>query len=433
MSQRLIASPRVFRGTLFAWRFPVYLLREFVPLFFIFMPVLLVMMTIDFVASVAGLVIANQASFGLFLQSWAQRFPYMVSYITPPSLAITILIGLGRLAKDSELKAAYSAGVQPLRLVWPIMAFALPVAVGMFLNTNYLQPIADAGVLDTFAKIRGQPGAPKTQQIVSFASSDGKILFQAGSLTPRDNDPFLADLRGVIIVTPDGTWTALEGFWDARAKTWTLNDSSYSGAPLDPQASGSTNPGLTSFTFGVQVASKVTSTVTSNGVVSPPGDVRAVGSGVSSSSPVSSITPGFSTSGPSAARQVDQRVFPFESALGPDSRPPEHLALPDLLARTRLASLDVKARYDANYKLQSRFADPFACLVFALVATSVGLTVANRGSAFAAVIVFIAGYFMIWTLGKGMAGSQAVPAWIAAWLPVLVFGTGSVLSLRRLI
>jgi lipopolysaccharide export system permease protein len=66
------------------------------------------------------------------------------------------------------------------------------------------------------------------------------------------------------------------------------------------------------------------------------------------------------------------------------------------------------------------------------VATSVGLTVANRGSAFAAVIVFIAGYFMIWTLGKGMAGSQAVPVWVAAWLPVMLFGTGSVLSLRRL-
>jgi hypothetical protein len=78
-----------------AWRFPIYMLREFVPLFFIFVAVLLVMVTIDYVAVVAGFVITYKAPFTLFVQSWLERFPYLLSYITPPSLAITILIGLG--------------------------------------------------------------------------------------------------------------------------------------------------------------------------------------------------------------------------------------------------------------------------------------------------------------------------------------------------
>lgn len=374
----LIVQSRAFRGTFFAWRFPSYLLQEFVPLFLIFMPVLLVMMTIDHVSVVAGMVISNHTPVILILQSWLERFPFMISYITPPSLAITILIGLGRLGKDSELKAAYSAGVQPLRLVWPILLFALPVTLCMFLNTNYLQPIADARVLDTWYKIAGQPGAPKRQLIKSFASLDGKTLFQAGSLTPRVGDPNTADLVGVMVVTPEGTWTSTQGTWDARAKTWELTNVSYTPAPLDQDDGGS-------------------------------------------------IVPGPIPSSP----QV-RRVFPFEGALSPDVRPPEHLALPELIARANLKAQTVSERYQANYRLQTRFADPFACIVFALVATSVGLTVANRGSAFAAVIVFIAGYFMIWTLGKGMAGSQAVPVWVAAWLPVLLFGTGSLLSLRRL-
>jgi lipopolysaccharide export system permease protein len=371
-------QPRAFRGTFFAWRFPVYMLQEFVPLFLIFMPVLLVMTTINHISIVAGSVITYHAPISLFFQSWLENFPFMISYITPPSLAVTILIGLGRLAKDSELKAAYSAGVQPLRLVWPILLFAFPVTVGMFLNTNFLQPFTDARVLDTYYKIAGQPGAPKRKPIQSYASRDGKTVFHAGLMTPKENDPNIADLFGVMIVTPEGTWTSTQGTWDARAKTWELTNVSYTQAPLDQDDDGSIAPG-----------------------------------------PIPS------------SPQV-RRVFPFEGALSPDIRPPEHLALPELIARASLETQTVSERYQANYRLQTRFADPFACIVFALVATSVGLTVANRGSAFAAVIVFIAGYFMIWTLGKGMAGSQAVPVWVAAWLPVLLFGTGSLLSLRRL-
>jgi lipopolysaccharide export system permease protein len=369
----LSVHPRVFRGTFFAWRFPSYLLREFVPLFLIFMPVLLVMMTIDHASQVAGLMITNHAPLPLFFQSWFERFPSMVSYIAPPSLAITILIGLGRLGKDSELKAAYSAGIQPLRLVWPILLFAVPVTAGTFWNTNYVQPMTDAKLLDTWYKIAGQPGAPKRKLIQSYASRDGQTVFHAGSMTPRDGDPNTADLTGVMIVVPGGTWTSTQGVWDARVKTWELNNVTFVQAPLD-QDDGSPPP----------------------------------------SSP-----------------QV-RRVFPFDAALAPDVRPPEHLALPELVVRANLRTQTVLERYQANYRLQTRFADPFACIVFALVATSVGLTVANRGSAFAAVIVFIAGYFMIWTLGKGMAGSQAVPVWVAAWLPVMLFGTGSLLSLRRL-
>ncbi len=366
-------------ATLFgmAWRFPVYLLREFVPLFFIFVAVLLVMVTIDYVAVVAGFVITYKAPFTLFLQSWLERFPYLLSYITPPSLAITILIGLGRLAKDSELKAAYSAGVPPLRLVWPIMGFALLVALGVFYNTNYVQPVTDGRFLDTYYKILGRPGAPKTQNIKSFNSPDGKTLYHAGALTPRDNDPFIADLVGVMIVTPEGTWTSTQGVWDARAKTWELTNVSFSSAPL--QLDDNFNP-----------------------------------------SPVSS------------SPQV-RRVFPFEFSLSPDSKPPEQLALPDLMARAKLETLSVQERYLANFNLQGRYANPFSCLVFALVAASVGLTISNRGWAFASVILIIAGYWALWVLGKNLAGSQAAPEWVAAWLPAMVFGAGSLLSLRRLV
>ena len=102
------------------------------------------------------------------------------------------------------------------------------------------------------------------------------------------------------------------------------------------------------------------------------------------------------------------------------------------MARAKLETLSVQERYLANFNLQGRYANPFSCLVFALVAASVGLTIANRGWAFASVILIIAGYWALWVLGKNLAGSQAAPEWVAAWLPAMVFGLGSLLSLRRL-
>jgi lipopolysaccharide export system permease protein len=415
----LVAAPRAWRSTALAWRFPSYLLREFVPLFLIFMPVLLVMMTIDHLSYTAGFVINNGASISLLFQSWIERFPFMISYITPPSLAITILIGLGRLAKDSELKAAYSAGVPPLRLVWPILLFAIPVTLGMFLNTNYVQPITEARVLETYNTLRGQPGGPRRQAIQSFVSPDGRTIYHAGMLTPREGDPNTADLVGVMVVTDDGTWTSESGTWDAKAKTWELTNVSYTDAPLDPDLR---DPDL-------RDPDLRDPDLRDSGLLEP------IRSGqLPLEPPISSPTPDSSTPASStpASPQL-RRVFEFVAALSPDVRPPEHLSLPELIARARLETQTVLERYQAKYRLQTRFADPFACLVFALVATSVGLTVADRGGAFAAVIVFIAGYFMIWTPGKGLAGSQAVPYWVAAWLPALVFGTGSLLSLRRLV
>ncbi len=352
-----------------ARRLPLYLLREFVPLYVLGIGTLLVLLTIDFFATLIALFLNRQTSLVLVFQTWFDRFPFFISYILAPALAFAILVGFGRLAKDSELKAAFSSGVPPLLMVVPAVAFGGLIAVFAFFNSNYFQPQADAQFLDSLYRVAGSPGAPRVQTLKSFASPDGKVLYHAGSLTPETEDATLADLSGVMVVLPEGVWTAVRGTWDSRRKTWTLE-----------------NPYFTP-------------------------------SEISSDTDIKLET---------------RRVFPFTLEIAPDSRPPEHLPLPQLIERAQDTALTSQERYDANFKLQRRFSDPLAAIAFALVGAVIGVGVANRAWAFAGVILTIACYWVLWILGQNLAASQSVPVIVAAWLPTAAFTLGGVLALRRL-
>ena len=100
--------------SMLARRIPLYLLREAVPLYLIGIVTLLLLLLIDYFAFLLGYVIANRSPATLILQSVLDRVPFFLSYMLAPALAFALPVGLGRLAKDSELKALYAAGIRPL-------------------------------------------------------------------------------------------------------------------------------------------------------------------------------------------------------------------------------------------------------------------------------------------------------------------------------
>jgi lipopolysaccharide export system permease protein len=364
-----LINPGYTRRVLRARRLPFYLLREFVPLYVLGIGTLLVLLTIDFFATLIALFLNRQTSLALVFQTWADRLPFFVSYILAPALAFAILVGLGRLAKDSEIKAAFATGVPPLALVVPALGFGVLIVIVGFLNSNFLQPQADARFLDSLYRVAGSPGAPRTQNLKSFANPDGSVLYHAGTLTPRIETPEIADLSGVMIVTREGTYTAPRGSWDATTKTWVLENTYF-------------------------MPDKVGNSV----------EVRSEG----------------------------RKVFPFTLEIEPDSRPPEHLPLPELIERSNNLALTPQDRYEASFKLHRRFSDPLAALVMAMIGAAIGVSVANRAWAFAGVILTIACYWVLWIFGQNLASSQAVPVLIAAWLPTAVFAVAGVIALRRL-
>jgi lipopolysaccharide export system permease protein len=283
-----------------------------------------------------------------------------------PALAFALPVSLGRLAKDSELKALYANGIRPLSLMWVLLGFGLIVTGLAFVNSNLWQPAAEARFKVSYYKLfNSEPS--RNQDVKSYASEDGKTIFHAGTIAPRSTDSKTADLYGIVVMTPDGTYTATRGMWDSRQELWELYNVFYTNAEA--------------------------------------------------------------SLGESAA--VSKR-FAFRAAIEPDARLPEYLSLADLQARAAQPNLSAQEFYDANYKFQRRFSDPLAALVMAFAGALFGLLTPNRAFAFAGTIAIVAVYWGLWITGQNLAASQAVPYWVAAWLPPFVFALGSLYGLRRL-
>jgi lipopolysaccharide export system permease protein len=349
-----------------ARRIPLYILRESVPLYLVGVATMLVLLLIDYFAFLIGFFLNNHTSGLLVLQNLWDRIPFFLSYMIAPALAFALPVSLGRMAKDSELKALYATGVRPISLMWTLLGFGLVMTVVSFINANLWQPAAELRFKQSLYKIYNiEPS--KTQDVKSYATDDGQTIFHAGTIAPRSDDPKVADLYGVVVISPEGQYTATRGLWDARQKQWELYSVSHVGA---------------------------------DAAVVPTPETR--------------------------------HVFSFQAALEPDSRLPESLSLQELLSRSQQSNLTVQDSYDVNYKLQRRFADPLAALAFAFAGALFGLLTPNRAFAFAGTIVIVAVYWGLWITGQNLAATQAVPYWLAAWLPPIVFGLGSIFGLRRL-
>jgi lipopolysaccharide export system permease protein len=91
--------------------------------------------------------------------------------------------------------------------------------------------------------------------------------------------------------------------------------------------------------------------------------------------------------------------------------------LPALRARAADPALDVRERRDARFELARRFADPFTALGFAAAAGAIGLMLRNRAWAFAAVVLLIFGFYVVWSAMPQMVKLGALPELVAAWLP----------------
>lgn len=80
-----------------------------------------------------------------------------------------------------------------------------------------------------------------------------------------------------------------------------------------------------------------------------------------------------------------------------------------------------------------KFAIPFACVVFGLIAVPLGVqparTVRSRGFAVSLVVIFA--YYMLLSTGQGFAEQGRVPPMIGLWLPNVVLGALGVALLRR--
>lgn len=195
-----------------------YLLREVLPLYLVGFVVFTILMTTDLLSSTVGVMLRNRTPLDQALLMFALRMPDFISKALPVAVPFAILLGLGRLAKDSELKVIFTSGITPGRLVTPLLLLGAVVSGILFFLDANVRPVANARWWDTINIVYNGAPPPKEEQL--FTQVQDGVLYSASSI--RQTTPNMAQLSGVMVRSPEGTYTAMGGQWDSKQQTWEL-------------------------------------------------------------------------------------------------------------------------------------------------------------------------------------------------------------------
>jgi lipopolysaccharide export system permease protein len=317
----------------------------------------------------ADLIVNRGLAAGAVAAIAAWRAVPIAAATLPFAVLIGALVGLGRLKADHELEAIVGAGIDPLRLLRPVLTLALAataVALALSLLAAPAARRALGEALDLMAV--EHPGAQLRPGTV-HAFGDWQLL-------AREVSPDGAQLRGVLLWMPD----LGETFFAERG---------------DVEALGATRIGLT-----LHAASALTSP-------------RLGGLGIQ-------------------LERFHVELSEPPGTAGRDERLPS-ASLAELAELARGPRGGDPSPRLARAELERRFALPLATFVLALLVVPLALAGRrfSRSSGAVAGLLAVVGYYGLIQLADGLLLWESVPVALAVWLPdAVTAAVGLALLLR---
>ena len=300
------------------------------------------------------------------------RMPEFIVFAFPMSILLATLMAYSRLSSDSELIALRSIGVNIYRLILPAIAFSLCiVTITLFFN-NFVAPAANYQAEVTLKEALGKTRPDfETENILFDEYEDIKTengqtkevltrLFYAEEFDGEQmkNLTVLDRSRrsaSQIVVAKSAKWNVLENIWDF-----------YDGTIYLIGVEGGYN-NVVRFQHQQLALPQTALDITKKG------------------------------------KDTDQMNI-FEAR--------EHLKIVK-------HSADEQRIRKWQVRIQEKIAIPFACLVFALIGTALGIKPQNSGKAtsFGICIGLIFAYYLLSFISQSLGISGVLPPWVAAWMP----------------
>ena len=205
-------------------KLPRYVLFETAALYIVGVAAVCLLLMVDTLAVLARFIIQYEVGVRTSLQLLLYRLPYFLHLALPIAVVFAVLLALGRLAKDSELKAMYASGVPPRALLTPLILFGLAASLLGLVNNGLLEARGNAAyqaLVDSFLYVR----PPAEMRTNAAYQADGTIFFATSISAVAGSD---AKLERVLVHTEDELIAAPHGTWDVAGEQWLLTSAEVS-------------------------------------------------------------------------------------------------------------------------------------------------------------------------------------------------------------
>ncbi|NJP11655.1 MAG: YjgP/YjgQ family permease [Leptolyngbyaceae cyanobacterium RU_5_1] len=325
--------------------------------------------------------------FSIVLQVLLLKTPYYIGLSFPMSMLLSCLITYGQLSSNSELIALRGCGVSIYRLVVPAIAIGLLITGITFLFNETIVPATNTQASELLDR------ALNKKQL-SYQQRD--IIFQEyrrekqpdGTRPERLSRIFYArefdgqNMQGLTVL--DFSQTGLNQIVSSKSAAW--------------------NPEQKIWDFF-------------NGtiyVVAPDGSYRNI-------------------------LKFDQQQLQLPRTpldIAQTIRDPAEMNIAETRQHLELIKQTgrVKKIRELEFSIEQKSSLPFACLVFGLVGTTLGIRPrrTSRAAGFAICIVIIFSYYMLIVVGQALHRIDVLPAVAAGWLPTSMGAIAGIVLLMRL-
>jgi LPS export ABC transporter permease LptG/LPS export ABC transporter permease LptF len=340
---------------------------------------------------ILDLLVRESASLTDAARIFGDMLPDTLTVTIPTAVLAGILLGLSRLAADSEVTAMRACGIGALTFVRIVSILALTALSLGLVNALYFVPRGASDLLRLESQLKSSQASFEVQPRVFYEEFKDKVLYvqdvvpSAGATVWRH--VFLADLTQPAnpnITTADQAVVSSPANGDAQGLSLHLVDAGqHQISPTDPN-------GYDFYTFGQY------------------------------------DTP----------LQLDTQD---ETHLSRMDTPLHALSFAELRQRTRgagpnnqpLARADIRA---AQIELNTRFSYPFACLVLMLIGVPLGLSSKRGGKStgFVLTLLLVFTYYLLSTVGVAFAKSGKLTPFLGVWAANLIFAAFGIALLQQL-
>lgn len=366
--------------------FDRYILKEILPPFLLGLLVYTFVLLMNQILQLSEIFITREIAFKDVVDFFIYLFPSILAFTVPMSVLVGVLAGLSRLSSDTEITAFKTLGVSYKRLLRPVLFFSLSGWLVTSLLTLYLAPHANYKWVQSLSR-----------------SVLGKIEL---NIDPHEfNESIPHTVLYIQEITPPGQWENIFVHFSHSPKEPKIISASRGKLNFYPQKKRATIELFDGALHSFRLTSPEKYSFTSFEHLEKELEVKNMYAAVSDKKRV-------------REKDIEELITDIKVLKKKQGGSNSH---------NQNSGISKKERKNYNLhwvEVHKKFALPFACLIFAILALPLGAYTrkGGRSSGFTLSIGIILIYYIMITAGEKLAMEGQVSPFLGIWAGNILFG-----------